>query len=60
MAEKKESKGGSKRWTLYQIEGGKLKRKNKFCPKCGPGFFLADHGDRLSCGSCGYMETKEK
>lgn len=33
-------------------------RKNQTCPKCGPGVFLANHKDRLSCGKCGYMETK--
>ncbi|MCA9478717.1 MAG: 30S ribosomal protein S27ae [Simkania sp.] len=37
-------------------EGGKA--KNKSCPKCGPGIFLADHKDRVSCGKCGYTEKK--
>ena len=41
-------------WKLYQIKDGKLRRLRAFCPKCGPGVFLADHGDRLSCGKCGY------
>ncbi len=30
----------------------------KNCPKCGPGFRLADHKNRRTCGKCGYMETK--
>ena len=29
------------------------------CPKCGPGVFLADHKDRLSCAKCGYTEPKQ-
>ncbi len=30
----------------------------KACPKCGPGFRLAEHKNRRTCGKCGYMETK--
>ncbi|MBU0614742.1 MAG: 30S ribosomal protein S27ae [Nanoarchaeota archaeon] len=47
----------SKKWKMYDSSG---KRKNKFCPKCGPGVFLAKHKDRLVCGSCHYMEKTEK
>ena len=43
---------------LYEASGKELKRKNKFCPKCGPGIFLAAHKDRFSCGKCGYTEKK--
>jgi small subunit ribosomal protein S27Ae len=39
---------------------GKVERKKKHCPKCGPGVFLADHKDRVSCGKCGYTEFKKK
>ncbi|HEX55348.1 MAG: 30S ribosomal protein S27ae [Candidatus Altiarchaeales archaeon] len=46
----------SKKWELYEIKGNKLIRKNRSCPKCGDGVFLARHGDRLSCGRCGYTE----
>jgi len=46
--------------TLYSVEGGSLKRKKKFCPKCGPGVFLAVHKDRASCGKCGYTEFVKK
>lgn len=42
---------------LYE-SGDSLKRKNKFCPKCGPGIFLAAHKDRVTCGKCGYMEKR--
>ena len=56
MAEKvKEKQLKSKQ---YDVSTGVLKRKTKFCPKCGPGVFMAAHKDRYSCGKCGYMEKK--
>ena len=42
----------------YEIQEGKIIRKRKFCPRCGPGVFLAEHKDRYSCGKCGYTEYK--
>lgn len=45
---------------LYKVEDGKVVRKGKFCPKCGPGVFLAQHEDRLTCGRCGYSELAAK
>ncbi len=45
---------------LYKVEGGKLVRARKFCPKCGPGVFLAQHKDRASCGRCAYTEMSAK
>lgn len=57
MADKKKKNYKSK---VYEIKDGKITRKNKSCPKCGDGVFLANHGDRLSCGSCGYTESKKK
>ena len=42
------------RGQLYTVEGNQLVRKNEFCPRCGPGVFLATHHDRRSCGRCGY------
>lgn len=44
------------RWEFYRLEGETLTRARKTCPKCGPGTFLADHGDRLTCGACKYSE----
>jgi len=44
----------------YKIEGDKLVRTHRVCPKCGPGFFLANHYDRWSCGKCGYTTFKRK
>lgn len=58
MAKKqKKTKRTSKSYVLYDTSSG-LKRKNKFCPKCGAGFFLANHKDRMTCGKCSYMEKK--
>ncbi|DAC73307.1 MAG TPA: 30S ribosomal protein S27ae [Thermoplasmata archaeon] len=45
---------------VFKVEGGKIVRQRKSCPKCGDGVFLADHKDRLSCGKCGYTEFKAK
>ncbi|MCJ7464562.1 MAG: 30S ribosomal protein S27ae [Thermoplasmata archaeon] len=44
----------------FKLEGGKLTRTRKHCPKCGPGVFMADHANRVSCGKCGYTEFKKK
>lgn len=45
---------------IFKIEGNKIVRQRRSCPKCGDGVFLADHKDRLSCGKCGYTEFKAK
>lgn len=45
---------------IFKIEGDKIIRLRRNCPKCGEGIFLAEHKDRLSCGNCGYTEFKTK
>ncbi|ASJ08430.1 30S ribosomal protein S27 [Thermococcus siculi] len=50
----------SQKWKMYEVQGGKVRRKGKFCPRCGPGVFMAEHKDRWSCGRCGYTEWKRK
>jgi len=45
---------------LYEIQGDKLVRKRRHCPKCGEGTFLAQHKNRESCGQCGYTEFTKK
>jgi ubiquitin-small subunit ribosomal protein S27Ae len=47
-----------KKSAYYDTSGDQLKRTRKFCPKCGPGTFMADHKDRYHCGNCGYTEKK--
>ncbi|MCX8173333.1 MAG: 30S ribosomal protein S27ae [Thermoplasmata archaeon] len=44
---------------IYEVSGDTLTRKKKTCPKCGPGYFLAEHENRVSCGRCGYTEFKK-
>ena len=59
MADKKEKAVSSKR-IHYKIDGGKIARDKQFCPKCGPGTFMAKHKDRVSCWRCGYTEFMKK
>ena len=47
-------------YTRYELAGDALKRKNKSCPKCGPGAFLGLHQERSVCGKCGYVEFAKK
>ncbi|MBW3011678.1 30S ribosomal protein S27ae [Candidatus Woesearchaeota archaeon] len=56
----KKAAKGMRRAKMYEKTAEGLKRKSKFCPKCGPGIFLAQHKDRTSCGKCGYTEFKKK
>ena len=58
-AEKK-LKTTRKLYSLYSLSGDKAERKNRTCPKCGPGMFLAAHKNRLVCGSCKYVEYTSK
>jgi len=41
-----------------EVSGDSVNRKGTSCPKCGPGFCMASHKDRHTCGKCGYMEKK--
>jgi small subunit ribosomal protein S27Ae len=52
----KKKSGGSKIWKIYTAG----KTKNKSCPKCGKGVFMAGHKDRNTCGKCGYTEFLRK
>jgi len=47
-----------KKIEFFKVEGDKINRFRKHCPKCGPGIFLGEHKDRFTCGSCGYTEFK--
>ena len=65
---KKEKKGKKphknkltgKKYSHYVVEGDKVTRKNKHCPRCGPGTFLAKHENRAYCGKCHYTEFAQK
>jgi len=43
---------------MWNMEGEKVIRVRKSCPKCGPGVFMAEHYDRMHCGNCGYTMFK--
>lgn len=63
MADKKEigkSKKNPTAHLLYEISGTNIKRKNRECPKCGKGSFMAKHSNRLTCGKCNYTEFESK
>ena len=47
-----------KKIEFFKVEGNKITRNRRHCPKCGPGVFIAEHKDRFSCGKCGYTEFK--
>ena len=57
---KKSKSKGKSLSALYTISGTKAERKNRFCPKCGPGHFLRAHSNRLVCGKCQYVEFVKK
>ena len=54
-SEKKKEKGV---FSLYKIEEDKVVRLRPICERCGPGYFMADHGDRYTCGHCGFTRYK--
>jgi ubiquitin-small subunit ribosomal protein S27Ae len=53
------NKPTGKKYLMYKFEGDKVSR-NKNCPRCGPGVFLAAGQRRLHCGKCHYTEFLEK
>ncbi len=54
----KKKKQDKKIYTLYKIEGDKATRLRPLCERCGPGYFMADHGNRYTCGHCGFTRYK--
>jgi small subunit ribosomal protein S27Ae len=53
----KEEKGVK---AMYKVEGEKISRARPTCERCGPGYFMADHHDRYTCGHCGFTRYKQK
>jgi small subunit ribosomal protein S27Ae len=49
------NKPTSEKWKKYTLKGDSVHRE-KNCPRCGAGIFLAVHKGRLSCGKCKYTE----
>ena len=46
--------------SYYKIEEMGLKRLRPNCERCGPGYFMADHGDRFTCGHCSLARYKQQ
>ncbi len=59
--EKPEDKKGRKRgvFSHYKVEEIGLKRLLPVCERCGPGYFMADHANRYTCGHCGFTKYKQ-
>jgi len=53
----KEEKGVN---AMYKAEGDKITRTRPTCERCGPGYFMADHHTRYTCGHCGLTRFKQK
>jgi len=56
---KPKNKEPSKKYAKYKVSGDNIERE-AFCPKCGPGIFLAKHKGRKTCGTCGYTIFEKK
>jgi small subunit ribosomal protein S27Ae len=52
---KREEKGI---FNLYKVESDKVLRLRPTCERCGSGYFMADHGNRYTCGHCGFTKYK--
>lgn len=45
-------------YTRYKVDASGLTRLRPYCERCGPGYFMADHGNRYACGHCGFTRYK--
>lgn len=54
---RKKEKGA---YTRYKIDATGMTRLRPYCERCGPGYFMADHGDRFACGHCGFTRYKRE
>ncbi len=45
---------------LFKVDGDSITRLRKECPRCGRGYFMAQHANRLTCGNCGYTTYTAK
>ena len=55
-AKKKDATGVN---ALYKVEGDKVTRLRPTCERCGPGYFMAKHKDRYTCGHCGFTRYRQ-
>jgi len=54
---RKKEKGA---YTRYKVDGPGLTRLRPYCERCGPGYFMANHGNRFACGHCGFTRYKRE
>ena len=54
----KRKKKARKAFSLYKTEDEQIIRLRPTCERCGPGYFMGDHGDRYTCGHCGFTRYK--
>jgi small subunit ribosomal protein S27Ae len=63
MAEKTTKEKAKKKrkgiFSYYKIDETGLKRLLPSCERCGQGYFMANHGDRYTCGRCGFTRYKQ-
>ena len=61
MADKKSgTKGEFSVYKFYKVQGDKVSKTKRDCPRCGKGTFMAEHKDRFTCGKCGFTEFMHK
>lgn len=54
------NKPTSVKYKKYTVEGGKIVKKERSCPRCGPGIFLSISPKRAYCGRCHFTEFVKK
>ena len=57
-AQERPKKRGERISSYYRVAETGVERLKSFCERCGPGYFMADHGDRYACGHCGFTRYK--
>ena len=58
-AKPRKKKREKKVFSYYRIDERALTRLRPFCERCGPGYFMADHGNRHTCGHCSFTRYKQ-
>ncbi|MBD3187147.1 30S ribosomal protein S27ae [Candidatus Bathyarchaeota archaeon] len=56
----KKKKKAQRKPILSVGEDGTIVRSNVQCPRCGPGFYMAQHYDRRTCGNCSFTQFLTK
>ena len=54
------NKPTSVKYKKYTVEGDKIIKKARSCPRCGPGIFLSVGKGRAYCGKCHFTEFDKK